>query len=171
MKFFLQWVANRVNSPSCKFHMEFTRVFKTLLLTYFAVMGATGFAAENFSITGQVSSGVLADFSLVANLSISVSDIELSGNVYLAARVGNAWFFKDSTNNWVSWSGGPIPIFSSGLLYSQSINVVSNQDLSSPTFDSTEIYAGYGLSEADMLANNKYSRIYTLIRPLCCKQL
>ena len=103
-------------------------------------------------------SGTTRNLTLSASINIDGADAGRNGNVYLAAAVGNALFLHNGAS-WVPWSGGPLPIYSVGLLANQSIELVRNADLSA--FVGTQIYVGYGLSENDMLANRKFGLVYT----------
>lgn len=136
--------------------------FKSLLLAAFVAGGVMpAFAAPMPAFSATVS-GTTSNLTLTANLSIGDADVGQPGNIYLAANTGNAWFVHNGAS-WVSWSGGPLPVYAVGPLTSRSIEVVRNADVSALV--GTQVYVGYGLSESDMLANSKYGLIYTVTAP------
>ncbi len=128
------------------------------LLLFVALWGTPAFSAPapTFSATA---SGTTSNLTLTASLSIGDADVGQYGNVYLAAKVGSAWFAHNGAD-WVSWSGGSLPIYSVGPLANRSIVVVRNANLSALV--GTQIYVGYGRSENDMLAYRKYGLVYTV---------
>ncbi len=127
-------------------------------LLFMALCGATAFAAPvpTFSATA---SGTTTSLTLTASLSIGDADVGRNGNIYLVANTGSAWFVHNGSN-WVSWSGGPLPVYAVGPLTNRSIEVVRNTDLSALV--GTQVYVGYGRSESDMLTNSKYGLVYTV---------
>ncbi len=127
-------------------------------LLFMALWGATVFAAPvpTFSATA---SGTTSNLTLTASLSIGDADVGQYGNIYLAAMVGSAWFAHNGAD-WVSWSGGSLPVYAVGSLTNRSIEVVRNANLSALV--GTQIYVGYGLNESDMLANGKFGLVYTV---------
>jgi len=128
------------------------------LLLFTALWGTQALAAPmpTFSSTA---SGTTSNLTLIANLSIGDADVGRNGNVYLAAYTGSAWYVHNGTD-WVSWSGGSMPVYSVERQSNRNIDVVRNIDASA--LIGTEIYIGYGLSESDMLTNGKYDLVYTV---------
>ncbi len=120
--------------------------------------GCTQFAAPvpTFSATA---SGTTSNLTLIASMSIGDADVGRNGNVYLAAYTGSAWFVNNGVN-WVSWSGGPLPVYAVGPLTNRSIEVARNTNMSALV--GTQVYVGYGLSESDMLTNGKFGLVYTV---------
>ena len=129
-----------------------------LTVAYLAGRGTIAFAAPTpaFSATA---SGAASNLTLTASLGIGDADVGQPGNVYLAADTGSAWFVHNGAG-WVSWSGGPLPVYSAGTLTNRSIEAARNADLSA--LGGTQVYVGYGRSESDMLANGKYGLVYTV---------
>lgn len=127
-------------------------------VAFLAGRGTTAFAATApaFSATA---SGAASNLSLTANLSIGDADVGQTGKVYLAADTGGGWFVHNGAG-WVSWSSGTLPVYSTGVLASRSIEVVRNTDLSA--LGGTQVYVGYGRTESDMLASGKYGLVYTV---------
>ncbi len=77
---------------------------------------------------------------------------------FLSNQTGPALVHNGSS--WVSWSGGPLPVYSVGLLDNRNIELVRNANLS--TLVGTQVYVGYGLDENDMLTNGKYGLVYSV---------
>lgn len=122
-----------------------------------AVMKKNGFAASNFSIAGSVT-GTPVSLTVKATIQAATADVGVNGSIYAMARIAGLWFFKGAAGSWTLWSGGafPPPYFQ-GKLGSHTVDIVQNMDLSA--FPDAEFYVGYGLNEADMVANKKYQLI------------
>lgn len=115
-----------------------------------------------FSISGS-SSGSNYSLSLTAQLNVTSSDVGQTGNIYIAAllpdSLGGGWYLNNGIY-WVPWTGGALPVYSSGPLTNTSVSVLNGMDVSSLT--GTSILVGYGRDENDMLTNQKYSVIHTI---------
>ena len=103
--------------------------------------------------------GSTSSLTLTASLSVADADAGHSGNVYLVANVGSAWYVHNG-NTWLAWSSGPLPVYAAGTLTNRSIEVLRNVDMSA--LAGTTVYLGYGLTENDMLTNGKFGLIYTV---------
>jgi len=90
---------------------------------------------------------------------IAYADLGQTGKVYVAALSGGNWFFLTS-QGWQTWHGGAFPTYSNGALANASIPVVTGANVSGLV--GTQVYVGYGLSDADMLNNGKYALVYTV---------
>jgi hypothetical protein len=118
-----------------------------------------------FTITGSVT-GPLTSQTITASVQTAPADAGQSIGVYVAANVGNTWFFKGAGGTWTLWGGGSIPApFMSvttvrNTTNSFSVPVVQNMDLTS--VPGAAVYVGYGLNQADMLSNAKYQKVATV---------
>lgn len=127
-----------------------------LLLAAGLTMPAMAAQTPSFSAT---TSGGASDLTIVANVGIGDADLNQPGSMYLAADIGSGWYLHNGTA-WVPWSGGPLPAYYTGTLASRSFDVIRSVDMSS--LGGTQVYVGYGLSESDMLSNNKAGLVYTV---------
>lgn len=116
------------------------------------------FAAANAAFT-VTTNNVANQLDLTANVTIAESDRGKAGNIYIGALVGQQWYFL-SGGNWVPWQAGAIPIYRQGALADAAVALSGGSDLSG--LIGTQIYAGYGTDEFDMLAKNNYSAVYTI---------
>lgn len=93
-------------------------------------------------------------------------------NVYLGALVPGrqagtvtpVWFLKGGTGGWAPISS-PLATFMENVALAsvderRVINVIANTDIT--RLIGTEIYIGYGLSDSEMLASNRYRGIYRI---------
>ena len=78
--------------------------------------------------------------SVTANWKIAPADYGGTGDRYLAATLGGAWWMHDGTT-WRAWSGGDLPALTSGSLADASFPAASRADLRS--LAGLELYAGY----------------------------
>ncbi|MCX7176298.1 MAG: serpin family protein [Proteobacteria bacterium] len=108
-------------------------------------------------------SGTSGSLTITANLNVGDADAGQHGNVYLLANFNGGWYAHNGSF-WVAWLGGSIPVYSTGSLTSRSIEVARNLD--SLSLVGTQVILGYGLNEADMLANGKYGLIYVFPDPV-----
>lgn len=103
--------------------------------------------------------GSLQNKSLSAMVKPLENDLGKEVNVYLVARVGSFWYFRDGTI-WKLYEGGTFPILMRTAIYSgTTFSILENVDISNIQSD-TAIYMGYGIDEADMLTNQRYQLIY-----------
>lgn len=98
---------------------------------------------------------------VTVNVGIADGDVGKQGNIYIGASyktiidgaLKDVVIFKVNPTSWVYWNGGTLPPYSVGPLNSQAIVV--------EVIGGLQLYAGYGLTEADMLNNFKYALVYT----------
>lgn len=133
-------------------------VIVPLLLAGFFASTSMAAQAPAFSITA---SGSTNNLSLIANINVADADVGKNGNVYLAFLYQQQAFFNNGSQ-WLAYSGGNVPVYSSGALSSRSIDVIRNADMS--MLVGGEIYVAYGLSENDMFSNGKFAKVYTIIK-------
>ncbi len=139
------------------------RLLKPLIRSLLFILIAAGLpktslAAATPAFTATAA-GSTYNLTLTASLSVADADAGHSGNIYLVANVGSAWYVHNGTT-WVAWSSGPLPAYAAGTLADRSIEALRNVDMSA--LGGTTIYLGYGLTENDMLANGKFGLIYTV---------
>lgn len=123
-----------------------------LLLTY----GSAAFATRT-PVFSDITTGTTNNLTVAAGIKIDSADYGVSGHSYLGFNFQNTWIFHNGSD-WVPWISGALPIYSSGPIRNQTIEVVRDLDVSSLV--GGELYVGYGLSENDMLTNGKYGMIY-----------
>jgi hypothetical protein len=121
------------------------RPFPALVLTFYA--------------TGTPSGGN-SSLSLLANFNIALADMGRTGNFYIAALLTTGELFFLTPSGFIQYSGGPIPAYSTDTLSNRSISILS--DVNVTPFLGTILFAGYGLSDADLIGNSKYDAIYTV---------
>lgn len=91
------------------------------------------------------------------------SDVGKQGKYFVAARLPDGrLYFLNSVGNFVLYTGGDIPEWSSGVLPSnnQYVLVLSNADVSAIV--GTQIYAGYGSDADEMARNGTYNLVVTV---------
>lgn len=109
------------------------------------------------------SSGSSLSPKIVSTLTVASADVGASGHIYVAAKVGNAWYFNDGSawqaNNLVNLDS--LPAFFTGNLQStHTLTVLENITISG--LAGTELYVGYGKSATEMVQKQQYQKIYTL---------
>ncbi len=123
---------------------------------------ASGAVPGSFSITGSALGGN-DNLTLSAQLKVASSDAGQSGNIYVAAQLpaslGGGVYLHNGVH-WAQWTGGTLPVYSTGALANTSVPILSGLDVRGLV--GTNIIAGYGRNEADLLANQKYAVIYTI---------
>ena len=129
-----------------------------LLSLLLASYGSSAFAAQTPSFSAS-SSGTTNHLTVTANINIADADAGQSGNYYLGFTHDNSWYFHNGTG-WVLFNNAPLQVYATGLLANRAIEVVRDDDVSSLV--GLQLYAGYGLTENDMLTNGKYGMIYTV---------
>ena len=106
----------------------------------------------------------MSSLTVTANLEVVDADVGKDGNIYLVACINGLWFAHDGAA-WVRWSGGcAIPVYSYGTLTSRGIEVV--RDLDTPGWVVTQVYLGYGVTEADMWVNGKFGQVCAFLEPI-----
>jgi len=120
--------------------------------------GITAHAAPTPSFSATAS-GTTSNLTLAASINVADADVGRDGNLYLGFTFGQLWYFNNGTG-WVEFNSGALPVYASGPLASQTIEVVRDADLAS--LIGAQLYVGYGLTESDMLTNTKYAMVYTV---------
>ncbi|MCX7175930.1 MAG: ice-binding family protein [Proteobacteria bacterium] len=121
--------------------------------------GASTLAAGSPSFSATAS-GTTSNLTLTATLNIADADVSRNGNIYLAFNFNRQWFFNNGAG-WVLFNGGIAPIYLTAPLANRTVDVVRNADMSGLV--GGQLYAGYGLTENDMLVNGKFGLVYTVI--------
>lgn len=112
-----------------------------------------------------------SDLTLSVSLFPDPALTGLQGNIYVAALIGDNWYFKTPAG-WKRWeSNTPRPVFVRATLNPQDLSIFNSErvapdmpwpdsevDLSA--FVGAEIYVAYGTSEADMLDNRRVGLVY-----------
>ncbi|MFZ5775690.1 MAG: hypothetical protein ACOY3Z_09435 [Thermodesulfobacteriota bacterium] len=122
------------------------------------IRGTAALAASRPSFSATAS-GMVDNQTLIAHLTVADADLGGNGKVYMAAVYGTLLFAHNGAG-WQRWEGGALPAYFSGFLASQNITVVSGADLT--PLAGLHLYVGYGLTEADMLANGKFGLVHTV---------
>jgi hypothetical protein len=124
-----------------------------LLVTF----GAQAAPSASFSARA---SGSTANLTLSVTANVADADVGLGGKYYLGFKHNGIWFFHNGVG-WLQYSSGTRPAYVSRTLVSSvTAEVVRNLNLTSRI--GGQLYAGYGLSESDMLTNGKYALVYTV---------
>ncbi len=112
-------------------------------------------AAADFDVVAT-SSGGDSNLSLSAALTTASAHVGQKGEVYVAARLKDVWYF----NNKTGWLTQMSPYQSGPLAAGMNIPVTSGMNLSS--LPGLELYVGYGLNLTDMLSASRYKLLYTV---------
>ncbi len=116
-------------------------------------------ASAPYSISGAAS-GPLRARTLLVNVQPALADLGTTRQVFIAALVGAQYYFRTSAG-WQLWSGGGFPAYYSGALAAETIQVLDGSlDLTGVT--GAQIYVGYGIDSAEMLANSRYGLVHTV---------
>ena len=126
-------------------------------------LAALSLAAQSASFTGTPTGSNNA-LALVGHISPSPQDIGKTVNVYVAAELNGLFFLKQANGGWVplAW---PLPV-NKKVTAAAAIDVTITDgtiDLSSAGFNGLNIYVGYGTSDQDMLGNNKFGKIHSIV--------
>ena len=112
-----------------------------------------------FYATGTPS-GSNSSLSLLANFTIASADVGRTGSFYIAVQLPTGELFFLTPSGFIQYTGGPMPTYSTDTLSNRSIPVLSGVNVT--PFLGTILFAGYGLNDADLIENSKYSAIYTV---------
>ena len=115
--------------------------------------------AVPFAMIGTPS-GDNSNLTLLANFTIASADAGRTGGYYIAAMLATGELFFLAPSGFTQYLGGAIPTFYTGILSSRSMTVLSGLNVS--PYLGTTIFAGYGLDEADLVGNRKFSVIHTI---------
>ena len=107
-----------------------------------------------------IATGTLSSLSLQASIVPLPADAGKTVNLYLGARLAGQWYLRTPAG-WVAWSGGALPAFASAVA-SPVIEFTAAQDVDASALIGSEIFAGYGVDDQDLLNNRKYGLIYTI---------
>ena len=122
------------------------------LLTLHARTGSFSASATSF--------GTASALLLGANLQVAGADIGASRTVYLAANLGNQWWFHNGTG-WVYWTSGNFPSYSTGALPALLSVPIFSAASDTQSLSGIQLYMGYGASAAEMVSATRYKPIYT----------
>ena len=129
-----------------------------LLLMAALITNAQAATTASFSAAGT---GTTSSLTLTATVNVADADLGLTGNYYAGFSFENSWYFL-TPQGWTAYTlgTGAAPILATTALYSGSAELFATTDLSS--YVGAQLYIGYGISEADMLANATYAMVYTV---------
>ncbi len=130
---------------------------------FFGTSGGGFGAVGSFSITGSAT-GSPDKLTLKAKVQVAPEDIGKQGAIYVIAAMPGMVFFRQPDGAWGYWVAGVFPANFQGTLGSHDINVVENFNLS--LLPGLDFYVGYGTNQADMLLNQKYSKLSTNTQPI-----
>ncbi len=121
--------------------------------------GSSGGGTAKFTASAT---GDLKTLALVGTITPATADVGKQVYVYLAARLPNGAFFIRHGANWEPLSSPIAPINPNlaPATASMEVPIVSGIDLSGLV--GTEIYMGYGASDAEMLQKSTFGKVYTL---------
>ncbi len=122
------------------------------LLTLHAPNGSFSASATSF---GTSSAALLA-----ATLQVAGSHIGVTGTVYLAANLGDQWWFHNGIG-WVYFTGGNFPAYSIGTLPALVSVPIFGAATNTESLAGIQLYMGYGANANEMLSAVRYRLIYT----------
>lgn len=128
----------------------------TLQIAIAATATTTTSNSFGVNVTG---SGTNNSFSLNGSLTVASADVGKQGAIYVAARVGSAWYFNNGSS-WVLFAGAYPAFYSGTLASSHTLNILSGLNVSG--ICGSPIYVGYGTSVQDMINKSQYKTVYTL---------
>src|SRR3990167_6628263 len=152
---------NRIEENGMKRAWHFLKPQTWLMvlpLFFMTAYGTSALAAQTPSFSATAS-GTTNKLTLTATLNVSDADAGQNGNTYLGFHYQDTWYLNDGTG-WAQYVRGALPTYASGPLASRTIEAVRDTDLSGVI--GGQLYVGYGLTEADGLANGKYAMVYTV---------
>ncbi|MBS4099187.1 MAG: hypothetical protein KGZ83_20445 [Sulfuricella sp.] len=119
-------------------------------------------ALHSFTPVGTAdASGMNTKYSVQAHLEVAGDALGKTGNLYVVVVIPSGGIYMHDGTTWVLWKGGTMPAYAINVaLKSQDIAVLKDLDVSA--FTGTQIYVGYGASDAEMLDNGTYSLINTI---------
>lgn len=129
------------------------------LLLMAALMGnAHAAPTASFSASGA---GTTSNLTVSVTVNVADADLGATGNYYAGFNYQNDWYFM-TPQGWVAYTlgSGTVPVYATTSLYSGTSVLFANTDLSS--YVGAQLYIGYGLTESDMLTNEKYAMVYTV---------
>ena len=104
-------------------------------------------------------SGGTAQLNLSASILVADADVGKLGNKYVAFNFNQQWYFHNGSE-WLLYTGGTVPAYSTAPLFNQTIEIVLGADMR--PLVGGQLVTGYGTSESDMLQNGKFRLVYTV---------
>ena len=104
-------------------------------------------------------SGGTAQLNLTATILVADADVGKLGNSYVAFILNQQVYFNNGSQ-WLPYTGGTAPAYSTAPLASQTIEIVRGVDMR--PLVGGQLITGYGTSESDMLQNSKFRLVYTV---------
>lgn len=116
-------------------------------------------ANSPYSISASpTASGPLTARILAVTVKPALAELGTTRQVFVAAVVGPRFYFLTPAG-WQVWSSGSFPVYASGAFAAQTIQVLDGSlDLSGVV--GAQIYVGYGVDDAEMLANGRYAMVH-----------
>lgn len=145
-----------MNNLGSTFRAAWMSVLLLLTLTA-SISTASAAPAASFSATA---SGTTSSLSLSVAVNVADADVGMNGLYYLGYLYQGTWHFL-TPQGWVIYTGGTVPVYTSGPLASASGQVISNVDLRDLV--GAQVYLGYGRSQSDMIDNGKNALVYTVV--------
>ncbi|MDO8909766.1 MAG: ice-binding family protein [Pseudohongiella sp.] len=136
-------------------HRAWFALMSVLLMT---TLAANSQAAPTASFSANAA-GANNNLTLSATVNVADADLGKTGNYYVGFNFQNAWLFM-TPQGWVAHSTGPYPVFETSALLGGTAVLLTNADVTA--YVGGQLYVGYGLTESDMLNNNKYAHVYTV---------
>jgi hypothetical protein len=116
-------------------------------------------AATGPSFSGSASGSVTA-LTITAHITVRDVDAGKSGQIYVALVTGGEAYVLDHAGVLHRYVGGAFPVFSSGILRSQSLTLVTGVNWSA--WSCAQLIVGYGANDTDLLQNRLYGAILTI---------
>jgi len=117
-------------------------------------------ALNLFTIRGTAS-GPLAMRALNVTVRPTQADVGTTRQLFVAALLGSQWYVK-SSSGWQPWSDGALPAFGSTVLPAELTLQVLDGGLDLTGAIGAQIYVGYGVDAAEMLASGRYALVHTV---------
>lgn len=138
-----------------------TRVLALLLFMLVCSIGTIALAGPNPGFSAATS-GPITRTTITGTISVADPHVGQTGAIYVVAQV-NGQFFAYDGSSWLLWDGVTFAAYTQGPLQNTTLDVVRDADLSG--LPGTLLYLGYGLSQAEMLAQTRYALVYSVPYP------
>lgn len=132
-----------------------------MLDAYAAVMAAKSTPLLPWSIS-STSGGTAQKPVVSATVNVAQADVGKTGNLYVAAILKDgSSLYLNSAGAWVT-GGTTAPAFAPNvILGSHTLKILDGSlDVTALKLSGTVIYAGYGLTQYDLITNSKYKSVY-----------
>lgn len=118
--------------------------------------------ARPASFSASTSNSPVSARRLTAQLTAATTDRGKTKIALIGAWVpGAGWYFlKDG--RWMAWSGGALPVYRQTPEDDLTVAVLPEGGMNLSAYRGTMFYAGFGLSETDILDAGKYALIHTV---------